>query len=127
VVYRPTGTNIDTPVNYTLRWQNNSYVDVEGGPTPGPELSLAAPVPNPMRGPTRLAFTLPRATTVRLAVYDIAGRRVRSLIDGERSAGTHSAEWNGRSERGERLEAGVYIIRLQAEGRSLTQRVALLP
>jgi hypothetical protein len=96
VVYRPTGTNIDMPVNYTLHWQNNSYVDVEGGPTPGPELSLAAPVPNPMRGPTRLA-------------------------------GTHSAEWNGRSERGERLEAGVYIIRLQAEGRSLTQRVALLP
>ncbi len=86
-------------------------------------LSFAAPRPNPARGGTRLRYTLSRAGHVRLAVYDAAGRRVLLVREGELGAGSHEETVVLRSESGRALPSGLYLVRLDAEGRELSQRL----
>jgi len=83
--------------------------------------ALAAPWPNPARGETRFAFTLSSASTVRLEVIDLAGRRVATLLSGALPAGQHEARWNGGGVRGA-APAGVYFARLEAGSLALTRR-----
>jgi hypothetical protein len=100
-------------------------VSVEGG-AGAARLSLAMPSPNPARGRVALQWALPRATTVRLAVFDAAGRRVRSLVDGAMEAGEHSIVWDLRDDRGAPVSSGLCFVRLEAEGRVLVRRFATL-
>lgn len=79
-------------------------------------LALYQNAPNPFGGSTLVRFAVPRAAHVALAVYDVAGRRVASLVDRRLEAGTHSLEWDGRDASGVRVASGVYLVRLQAAG-----------
>ncbi len=83
---------------------------------------LSPAAPNPFAGSTRIEFELARAGEVRLEVYDLSGRRVRSLVEGELSAGRHAAVWDGRDDRGATGAAGIYFIRLRTADRDLVQR-----
>ena len=88
---------------------------------------LAAVAPTPSHGSARIAFTLSRPGTARAAIYDVAGRVVKTLADGPREAGRHSFLWEGLDERGARCAAGVYLLRLDsAEGRR-TRRLVWVP
>ncbi len=102
----------------------NGTVDVDA--TLPHMLALAMPAPNPSRGVTRLSFDLPRPAHVRLAVFDMQGRRVRVLVDGALPAGTHAASWDGANAAGAGVASGLYVIRLEAEGRTLTRRVSIM-
>jgi hypothetical protein len=94
--------------------------DVAGG-----GVSLGSLVPNPFRGATRLAFTLRDAADVRLTVLDAAGRRVRTLVDGDHlAAGPHTVLWDGRGADGRACAAGHYYVRVQAGGG--TERVSVI-
>ena len=89
--------------------------------------ALHANAPSPFRGSTTLRFDLPRAASVRLAVHDLQGRRVRDLIsDVGYAAGRHTIGWNGDDDDGRHLPPGVYLERLEVEGRSVSRRVVLL-
>ena len=79
----------------------------------------------PARGSARIAFSLPNPGRVKLSVYDLAGARVRTLLDGERSSGAQSVLWDGRDSGGTPVRAGAYFIRLEFAGRSLTQRLVM--
>jgi len=81
---------------------------VENDVTPS-RLSFQAPSPNPFAGETRLRFQIPIPSRVRLAVFDAAGRRVATLLDGVMPAGVHSATFDAA-----RLPAGVYQCVLEA-------------
>jgi hypothetical protein len=96
-----------------------------GGASALHELALAPASPNPAARGTRLGYTLPVATSVTLAVYDAAGRRVRTLADGALPAGEHTAAWDLRDDGGRAVGAGLYFVRMQAGGRELTRRVAV--
>ncbi|HYE95105.1 MAG TPA: M14 family zinc carboxypeptidase [Rubricoccaceae bacterium] len=87
---------------------------------------LAGAYPNPIREQARIPFTLSATADVELAVYDALGRRVRVLAEGERPAGPHEAVWDGRDAAGRRLASGVYVVRLDAGGRTASQRVAVV-
>lgn len=91
------------------------------GPAAG--VSLAAARPSPFTERTELSFTLARAGRASLAVYDVAGRRVRGLADRAFVAGAHRLTWDGRDDRGVRLEAGVYLVLLDAAGERAARRV----
>lgn len=87
-------------------------------------LSLAPVQPNPTSGSATIRFALPRDGNVRLQVVDIQGREVARLENGVRSAGEHSVVWNARSG-GRTAAAGLYLVRLEAEGRTLIRRMVL--
>jgi len=81
--------------------------------------------PNPAHGALRLTFALAQDGPVRLSVYDAQGRNVATLADGPFTAGRHEVGWNGASgSRG--LRSGVYYARLEAGGRALVRRFAIV-
>jgi hypothetical protein len=82
--------------------------------------------PNPFRDETVFSFALAYAEHVELAVFDTQGRKVRSLIEGTRSAGPHEVRWDGRDDSGRELPAGVYRYRLRAAGLQYSRPVQLL-
>jgi len=90
-------------------------------------LSLGQSRPNPARGGADITFTVPggRAGT-QLVVYDLAGRRVRRLVDGVLDPGPHVVSWDGRNEEGRHVAAGVYFYRLERAGAKLTRKLVLL-
>jgi hypothetical protein len=102
-------------------FKEDAIVGAPGGDSPI-DLALAAS-PNPSVGRTRLAFDLPRAGHVTLAIYDLAGRRVRLLVDGMREPGRYDETWDGRADVGSGRAAGVYFARLQVGGETLTERI----
>jgi hypothetical protein len=89
-------------------------------------LTLMPAQPNPCAGATALAFSLPQAESVRLAIYDMNGRLVRNLLTGPADAGAHLSIWDGRDDQGRRAADGVYFSRLDAAGQSLSQKVMVL-
>ena len=82
--------------------------------------------PNPFNPTTHLAFTTPREGRVRLELYDVAGRRVRTLVDEVRPAGRHDVVWNGVDDRGRGLASGIYFARLQAGDFGQTRKLTLV-
>ncbi|MCX6141657.1 MAG: T9SS type A sorting domain-containing protein [Ignavibacteriales bacterium] len=80
-------------------------------------LSLEQNYPNPFNPSTMLAYRLERASHVVLSVYDITGRQVETLVDRYQSAGMYQVRWNAEGAMGRRLASGVYIARLQVDGR----------
>ncbi len=71
--------------------------------------------PNPTMKAAKVRFTLPRAMTVELALYDLSGALVRRLANGQRLAGEHQADWDGRDDSGRAANAGLYFVRLSAD------------
>lgn len=98
---------------HRLRWTGSTA----GAPAaPAHTVALAA-APNPFRGGTQLSFTLASAARVRLAVYDLAGRRVRALVDADAAAGDARASWDGANDDGSDAAPGLYLARLELDGR----------
>jgi len=126
VVYRDSGTSLGTSATYDFCWSRTGLIDVPGDAGLPRELSFSGPLQNPALGGARLAFALPAAAPVRLAVFDVQGRRVRELADGRFAAGEHAVVWDGRDGAGRRLAAGVYWAVFEAGGRRLTRQVVLL-
>ncbi|MEO5989409.1 MAG: PQQ-dependent sugar dehydrogenase [Candidatus Eisenbacteria bacterium] len=88
-------------------------------------LHFSPPQPNPSHGTTRFAFILPTASRVELALCDLSGRHVRTLVADALEAGSHDAVWDGRDDGGARLAPGLYFARLRVADAVRTQRVAL--
>jgi flagellar hook capping protein FlgD len=97
------------------------------GTAPAPKQTLLlAPAPNPARATASLSYTLAHRGAVNLVVYDLAGRRVRTLASGVQEAGAYRKIWDARDDRGRAVPAGVYYVVFQADGRHMSQRLVLL-
>ena len=77
--------------------------------------------PNPARGGTEVIFMLPRRVEVSLDLYNLSGRRIRTLAQGIQEAGGHILIWEAHT-----VPAGVYFLRLQAGNESLTKRIVIV-
>ncbi|MBN2202441.1 T9SS type A sorting domain-containing protein [bacterium] len=93
---------------------------LSGAAAPG-RAALHPAYPNPFNGVTRISFDLPWSGRVSLAVYDLRGRKVEVLIDGQRPAGRNTAAWNA----GDR-PSGMYFIRLLTAESIDTRKILLL-
>ena len=91
-----------------------------------PRIAIRHIAPNPSNNACGVAFEVPREGPVELAIYDLHGRRVRTLAGETMSAGPHSAAWDGRDERGRRAEPGVYFCRLYAGGQMVSSKMVRL-
>jgi len=75
-----------------------------------------------------LSVDVPEAVrSVNLALFDLAGRKVRVLVDGHLSAGRHVFRWDGTAQSGGRAAPGIYVVRLAGGGRTIIRRATLLP
>lgn len=81
--------------------------------------------PNPFALTASIDFGLPAQNRVVLEVFDVSGRRIRQLADGEYPAGQHTIPWDGRNGAGSRVGAGTYFVRLQAGDRQVVKRLVL--
>lgn len=89
-------------------------------------MSLDPASPNPTRAGAWIHFSLGQSGPAKLSVFDVSGRRVRSLLSGEGHGGAQALFWDGRDEAGRELASGVYFYRLQAGERSLTRKLVLI-
>jgi hypothetical protein len=82
--------------------------------------------PNPFNPRTTISFDLPTAGTVRLEVFDAAGRLVRTLVDESMPQGSHEAAWDGWDASGRNVGSGIYLARLQFAGKVEMVRMGLV-
>jgi flagellar hook assembly protein FlgD len=73
-----------------------------------------------------LSFSLPAASRVEAAVFDVAGRKVRELGAGRFAAGAHELSWDGRDTAGRAMPSGVYFVRLDRGSETLVTRMVRL-
>lgn len=99
--------------------------------TPGPgaaaEIGGLRVAPNPTRGAATLSFGLATGQVVRADVYDVAGRAVRHLAEGVRTAGHQELAWDGRDDAGQRATAGLYFIRVVTASGTRRTKVIVVP
>jgi hypothetical protein len=84
------------------------------------------PRPNPTRGAVSFDVGMARDQVVRVEVLDLLGTRVALLHDGPLAAGRHPFRWRGVSDRGDRAQAGVYIVKLQSGAVTSARTVSVL-
>ena len=107
--------------------QGCTIVGVEPPLSPGPAALELAPIqPNPFRSEARIAFTLPADGHVRLRVFDVTGRRLATLAEGMCAAGAHQVTWDGCDDAGRAVASGLHFVQLEAMGRTLVRRVAVV-
>jgi len=82
--------------------------------------------PNPFNRGTTIPFELSEGAFVRLAVYDIYGRKVRTLVETRMEAGEYRTRWDGRDEGGREVSSGVYVVRMEAGEFSKAMKIILL-
>jgi hypothetical protein len=121
---QPTGITI-IALRFTIE---NGYpaVDVREPPALPAALAIQEVRPNPTSGSATLTLALPRRASARLAAYDVNGRLVRTLWNGEMDAGVRSVTWDGRTDHGARATGGVYFLRFESESQRAVRRLAIL-
>ena len=90
------------------------------------EFSLSQNYPNPFNPVTHIDYGLPFNGKVKLSVYDLLGRRVITLVDGEQEAGYRTVTWNGSDQRGETVGTGMYFYVIQAGDLRKVRKMLLL-
>jgi Zn-dependent metalloprotease len=103
-------------------------LDVEAGTPEQPASFVLEPVyPNPFNAGTRISYSLPKSSRIRLAIYSSNGQLVETLIEGVQPAGRHVITWAGNGADGRPLASGVYFCRIEGEeGLSASQKMVLV-
>ena len=97
---------------------NRLILRVDGGLAIPREYSLSQNYPNPFNPSTQVLVGLPEASHLEIAVYNVLGQKVTTLVDEDRDAGYHTIVWNGTTEHGIAVSSGVYFIRVNADNPS---------
>ena len=95
----------------------------EKGPTPL-DFHLEDNFPNPFNSGTTISYQLAAPSRVSLVIYDIMGRRIRTLINNIQSQGKYQVKWDGKADNGKDVPSGIYVCRLTAGGRSWVLKMA---
>lgn len=90
------------------------------------EFQLRQNHPNPFNPETRIELDLPVPSRVALRVFDVRGRLIRTLANGNYAAGRHSIPWDGKNDAGDLVSSGVYFYQLEAGGFLATRRMLLV-
>jgi flagellar hook assembly protein FlgD len=82
--------------------------------------------PNPFNPITTLRYDIPQVINVNIAIYDMMGRQVKTLVNGIQSAGHKSVQWNSTNNQGKPVSAGVYLYKIQVGDFVDTKKMILL-
>lgn len=101
-------------------------VDRAGGYEPPEQFALLQNYPNPFNATTRIRYQLPVLSVVELAIYNLLGEKVRSLVNQSQNPGVYSVTWDGTNDAGVPTASGVYFYHLKAGGYTQIQKMMLL-
>lgn len=82
--------------------------------------------PNPFKTQTAIRFSLPAESKVKLLIYDISGRLVRTLINEEEVSGVYKVIWNSKNDRNQTVSAGIYFYKFQTPNYTETKKLLLI-
>jgi len=116
--------NVDLAI--TLLYQTAGKAEADGEMRAALLTFLATPSPNPSTAGAQIQFGLDRRAHVKLGIYNVAGRLVRLLAQGPLEPGLHSIGWDGRDEHGQRVAAGIYVAKMRAGAKVITQKVVVM-
>jgi len=128
----------ESPIHLALKsadeagnWSAISNIATRPGSTtdvsdPAVAIVFSSPWPNPARQSARWSYSLPRAAPMRVEVFDASGRHVRTLTDGERSAGRGEIGWDLRDLAGRPVGAGLYFVKARLGGEEWTRRLVVV-
>lgn len=88
--------------------------------------SLSQNYPNPFNPDTKIDFSIPRNSKVRLCIYNVMGQRIKTLMDETKTPGYYDVIWDGRNQKGEEVASGTYIYKLEADDFKQTKKMILL-
>jgi hypothetical protein len=108
-----------------VEFGDQSIHEIPGAPVPQVAL-LGNAAPNPCTNFAVFRYDLPASSDVEVAIYDLAGRQVSRLFRGVQDAGVYMARWNVRDTSNAPVANGTYLVKLQANGSTLTTRVVVL-
>ncbi len=117
---------VECAVDDLIAWDAAGTVSIPAGPRAA-ALRFRAPRPNPAAGAVALTLEVPVRTDLDIAVFDVTGRRVRTLHRGVVPAGPFAVRWDGTDVRGRRAPAGLYFARAEGAGVSAETRVVRVP
>ena len=99
-------------------------------PVVGEDLIVTQPFPNPFNPATSVRLYVPGPTgstqQLEVRIYDLQGRKVRSLYNGPAATGWRTLVWDGRDENGRGQASGIYFLRTRSAGRSVIHKMALI-
>lgn len=102
-------------------------VEDEAGDTAVPDrFELMQNYPNPFNPVTTIKYQLPQATHVTVAVYNLLGQKIRTLVDAEQQAGVYAVQWDGRNDAGRPVASGSYLYRIEAGQFKAVKKMTLL-
>jgi hypothetical protein len=82
--------------------------------------------PNPFNPGTTVRYTVPSRGAVHVSIYDARGALVRTLFEGNRGAGSYTAQWDGHADDGATVGSGIYFVRIEHNGAFRTKKMVLL-
>jgi subtilisin family serine protease len=90
------------------------------------EFSLAQNYPNPFNASTKISFVLSQSGDARLIIYDLLGRKVKTLVSSYMESGSHEIVWDGTGDDGNDASSGIYLYKLVSDGKIQVKRMTLL-
>ncbi|HIA94443.1 MAG TPA: T9SS type A sorting domain-containing protein [Candidatus Marinimicrobia bacterium] len=106
--------------------QFTGYLSMEDEVALPDEFALHPNFPNPFNPSTKITYDLAQDSKVRLEIFDIRGRNVRTLVNDSQVAGRHIVSWNATDNFGQPVSAGVYLYRLHTANKVFTQKMILM-
>ncbi len=112
-------------IDFDGTFQYSREIEVKAGNLPD-RYSLSQNYPNPFNPSTIIEYSIPKSGKVTIKIYDLIGREVRALVNGEVQQGTHKIEWDGLNNEGRQMSSGTYIYRIVSGDFIQTKKMILL-
>lgn len=119
------GTTTFTPTVLN-GWVSYQYGDINQPDNTPQQFQLAQNYPNPFNARTEIRFTLTDKSQVTLDIFDILGRRVKTLVNGNYDAGIYTANWDGTDAEGNQISSGIYFYSISVNDKNETHKMVLL-
>ena len=126
--FTPANRWVDYPYNWVIRAGVGQSISGADKPNPAVahQFRLMDNYPNPFNPETTIPFELAASGDASLSIYNLMGQKVTTLVTGYQPAGYHVVQWRGRDHSGQQVASGLYLVRLEADHRTATRKIALI-
>jgi len=108
------------------RWETNTTDNDPSSNLITRKNKLNNPYPNPFNPSTSISFSLDKPAKTEISIYNIKGQKVRTLLNKEMPAGSHSVTWNGKNKDSQTCSNGIYLIKMHTPGYSEIKKATIM-